>query len=341
LRVVAFPLAVVVASVVSSCIPGRSRPEADPTPTLRAGEPELFGEGVFSTPAYDFFVTFAPDQRTAYICRANGSLTYFTILETHLALRIGRWVEPRVAQFSGRWSDADPDISPDGVWIYWISNRPLPGDTGAVLRVGRDDYDIWFAERTATGEWSAPRHLSAVSLPDVVERSPSVAQNGNLYWGAARSGGRGGSDIWMSRLVNGVYQPPENLGDSVNTRADELEPWIAPDESYLVVAARGRPHAVGESDLYIGYRRNGVWQRLIRLPEPINSIADDQNPSVSPDGRYMYFSSTRSTLDSIPARPLPYRELQRRLTSVGNGLGDIYRVEMRQLGVRGPPVSSP
>ncbi|MFN2567212.1 MAG: Xaa-Pro aminopeptidase [Gemmatimonadaceae bacterium] len=324
----------------ASCVPGRSGPETGAPATLRAGQPELFGEGLFSTAAWDFFIAFTPDQRTAYFCRANGNFSYFTILETYR--RAGRWTEPRIASFSGRWSDADPHISPDGAWIYWISNRPVPGDTGEVLTKGRDNYDIWFAERLASDEWGPPQHLGApVSSATATQWSPSVAASGNLYFGTIRPGGRGGNDIWMSRLVNGVYQPPENLGDSVNTRADEVEPWIAPDESYLILSARGRPSTLGDHDLYISYRRKGVWQRALHLPAPINSEASDLNPSVSPDGRYLYFSSTRSVFDNIPARPMEYREFWRRLMSPGNGLGDIYRVEMSQLGVPAPPEATP
>jgi WD40-like Beta Propeller Repeat len=306
---------------------------------LKAARPELYGEGIFSTPAWDFFIAFTPDQRTAYFCRANGTFTYFTILETYR--RAGRWTEPRVAPFSGRWSDADPHIAPDGAWIYWISNRPLPGDSGAVLTKGREFYEIWFAEKTATGEWGQPRHLGApVSTGTATLWSPSVASSGNLYFGTTRPGGRGGNDIWISRLVNGVYQPPENLGDSINTRAGEVEPWIAPEESYLIFSAQGRPDGLGDHDLYISFRRDGVWRRALHLPAPINSEAGDLNPSVSPDGRYLFFSSTRSTLDTIPQRPYEYRELWRRLMSPGNGLGDIYRVEIAQLGVPTPPTGT-
>jgi Tol biopolymer transport system component len=332
-------LALAVASVIASCATGRSRNE-DPSTPLRPAEPELFGEGIFTTPVWDFFVAFMPDQRTAYFCRANGNFTHFTILETYR--RAGRWTEPRVASFSGRWSDADPHISPDGAWIYWISDRPLPSDTGVRATKARDTYDIWFAERLASGEWGQPKHLGPpVSTPEATQWSPSVATNGNLYFGTTRTGGRGGNDIWMSRLANGVYQSPENLGDSVNTRAGEVEPWIAPDESYLIFSAIGRPSALGEHDLYISYRRNGVWQRALRLPAPINSTAADMNPSVSPDGQYLYFTSTRSVFDSVPPRPYDYRELWRRLNSPGNGLGDIYRVDMERLGVARPSGISP
>ena len=306
--------------------PASERPEYGRGENGRAPAegPELFGVGVFTTPAWDFFVALTPDQRTAYFCRANGSFTYFTILESHWDGR--RWSEPAVAPFSGRWSDADPHISPDGSKLFWISNRPVEGDTA------RSDYDVWYVERAGGGAWGEPKHLGApVSAPGVVEWSPSVAANGNLYFGAVRPGGKGANDLYVARWANGAYAEPENLGDSINTRAGEVEPWIAPDESYLVFSAQGRPDGLGGFDLYLSVRRDGVWQSPRHLGRGVNSRGGDFNQSVSPDGRYLYFSSTRSVFDTMPAARLSYAEMQRRLTSPGNGLGDIYRIELRPL----------
>src|SRR5262249_24574199 len=83
-------------------------------------EPTLYGEGVFSTGAYDFFVAMTPDQNTAYFCRASGDFAYWTILETHRMA--GKWSTPVMAPFAGRWSDADPHLSPDGSKLFFISN---------------------------------------------------------------------------------------------------------------------------------------------------------------------------------------------------------------------------
>jgi hypothetical protein len=57
---------------------------------------------------------------------------------------------------------------------------------------------------------------------------------------------------------------------------------------------------------------------------------------VSPDGQYLSFMSTRSVFDTIPPRPFEYRDFWGRLMIPGNGLGDIYRVEIEQLGVPNP-----
>jgi Tol biopolymer transport system component len=283
--------------------------------------PERFGLGVFTTEAWDFFVALTQDQRTAYFCRANGSFSYFTILESHQ--QNGRWTQPEVAPFSGRWSDADPHIAPDGSKLFFISNRPVTGDSA------RGDYDIWVADRRRDGSWDTPKHLGPpVNSDAATEWSPSPAANGNLYFGTVRAGGKGGNDLYVARWNGSGYGEPENLGDSINTARGEVEPWIAPDESYLVFSGQNRTDGMGGFDLYFAERRNGVWQKARILPAPINSVAGDFNQSVSPDGKWLYFSSTRGVFDQTPQRRLTYAEIQRRLTTAGNGLGDIYRVPM-------------
>ena len=284
--------------------------------------PRLFGEGVFTTAEYDFFVAIAPDQRTAYLCRASADFGWWTILETRRSG--GKWAAPVMAPFSGRWSDADPHFSPDGSQLYFISNRPDSGDTE------RASCDLWLVERAGEG-WSEPRRLGPEVCGEGTEWSPSVAANGNLYFGATREGGRGRDDLWMSRFVEGRYTTPVGLGDSINTKTAEVEPWIAPDESYLIFSAGGRPDGSGGLDLYVSFRRHGAWSSARPLGHGINTAAWEFNPSVSPDGRTLYFTSTRSDFASPPAARMSYPQVSRRLKEPGNGLGDIYSIPIEAL----------
>src|SRR5262245_32993586 len=158
--------------------------------------PTLFGEGVFTTGAYDFFVAMTPDQKTAYFCRAAADFGYWTILETHRTG--GAWSKPTMAPFSGRWSDADPHVTPDGSKLFFISNRPDSGD------VARPTCDLWMVER-AGPRWGEPRRLGSEVLTEATEWSPSISANGNLYFGTTRAGGKGRDDLWMSRLEDGRY----------------------------------------------------------------------------------------------------------------------------------------
>ena len=56
---------------------------AQHTASLAAGGPELFGAGLFSTGAWDFFMPFSPDQRLVLFCRANDDFSAYDNYETH------------------------------------------------------------------------------------------------------------------------------------------------------------------------------------------------------------------------------------------------------------------
>ena len=101
----------------------------------------------------------------------------------------------------------------------------------------------------------------------------------------------------------------------------------------MIFSGGGRPDGKGGLDLYISFRRDGVWSSARPLGNGINSAAWDFNPSVSPDGRTFFFTSARSHFDQPPAARMTYDDLTRRLNSPGNGLGDIYSVPIEALAI--------
>jgi hypothetical protein len=309
-------------AVLASCAGPATKP---PSSAL----PELYGAGLFTTGAWDFFVAFTPDQRRALFCRADDGFAHYDIFETR-ADEHGRWSAPVKPRFAARWSNADPHIAPDGRRVFFISNRPIPPSTDGAER---PTHDIWTAALQPDGEWGDAERLAApINDPEVDRWSPAVAANGNLYFGAELPGGRGGDDLWVARGRGDGYEPPENLGDAINTAGGEVEPWIAPDESYLIFSGLRRADSLGGYDLYISYQTGGRWSPARLLPEPINSRASDFNQSVSPDGRWLYFSSSRPYAGPLGDRFDDPRD-DAGVQGVGNGkTGDIYRVAMTALG---------
>lgn len=295
-------------------------------PAAAAGPrwPELYGAGLFSTGAWDFYMAFSPDQRRVLFGRADDAFQQFELLETRLG--DGRWSAPVRPRFAAEWSNADPHISPDGRRVYFISDRPNAGETAR-----RAGYDIWMAQLGATGEWGEATRVP-VSDPERDEWGPMVSANGNLYFGADRPGGRGGSDMWVARFVDGKYLPAENLGDAINTNMHELEPWIAPDESYLIFSALRRPDGVGRYDLFVSRRVDGAWTKAVPIGGGINTVQSEYNHSVTPDGTWLYFSSTRDFKGTLGERfDVPRNDAA--LRGIGDGKGDIYRVPMSEIGM--------
>jgi len=284
-------------------------------------EPTIFGAGVISTGDDESHPAFTPDGRTLYFLKNTPDFSHWTIVVSRFER--GRWSAPEVAPFSGQYRDADPFITPDGQRFFFISTRPVDGKR-------KEDNDIWMMEKKGDG-WGAPQHLGPTINSEANEWFPTVADNGALYFGSERPGGQGSADIWRAPLTQDRYGAAENLGQPINSRAGEFEPLIAPDESFLIFAAAGRVGGFGAFDLYVSWRKEGVWTQPLNLGEGINSSGWDFAPKLSPDGRYFFFASNRSFADRPLEKRLNYTELISRLRSPRNGLRDIYQVEASAL----------
>jgi Tol biopolymer transport system component len=210
-------------------------------------------------------------------------------------------------------------VARDGKTLYFMSNRPL--------KVGdpvKDDTDIWKVTLSATG-WGDPVRMEAPVNSEADEYYPTIADNGNIYFGSPRKGGLGGSDIWRCRYENGKYQPAENLGEAINTPGNDYEAFIAPDESYLIYNSSTTTSA--HLDFYISYNKNGVWTKAVKLPEPLNSDGIEWSPKVTRDKKWFYFSSTRNRYADTPAKAENMEQFNKRLQGAGNSLADIYTVD--------------
>lgn len=283
--------------------------------------PQIFEPGVISTGDYETHATFSPTGDTVYFIKTSYDLKVSAICVSYK--RNGKWTNPEVASFSGRYMDADPFVTRDGKTLYYMSNRPLK-DSDPV----KDDTDIWKVT-LGPGGWSTPVRLDAPINSEMDEYYPTLADNGDIYFGSTRKGGLGGSDIWRCKYENGRYLPAENLGDAINTRGNDYEAFIAPDESYLIYNSTSG--SLQHLDFYISYNKNGLWTKAVKLPEPLNSDGIEWAPKVTRDKKWFYFGSTRNTWSATPARAENMKELNKRLQGPGNGLADIYTVDFKEI----------
>ncbi len=295
-------------------------PYASDKPTTEA---TVFGDGIISTGLFESHPVFTPDGKTLYFLRSTPTFSLWTIVFSRFER--GRWSTPEVAPFSGQYSDADPFITSDGSRLYFISNRPVPGKA-------KPDLDIWMVEKTNNG-WGEPKNLGAPVNSPGNEWYPTIARNGTIYFGSDRDGGKGRTDIYRCRLVDGKYTDAENLGDSINTPFNEFEALITPDESFLILMAGGRPDAKGGFDLYISHNQNGAWTKPTNLADQINSSGNEYSPAISPDGKYFFWTSTRSFTEKTLEKRMNYPELMTKLQSPRNGLGDIYFIDLSVVNI--------
>ena len=290
---------------------GGSQPADTPSPP----QPEIIGEGVVSTPEDELGGNLSADGRTLYFERSAPPHYLYVLYETHL--EGGRWSAPEVLPFSGRYRDTDPVLSPDGRTMLFASDRPVAG-------LDRHHFYIWQARKTPKG-WSEPEFLNGPVNDGFNQVFCSIARNGNLYFTSSRKGA--GYDIYRSRLVNGKYQPAEDLGPDLNAPSIwTFESTIAPDESYLLIGSFGRQPSYGSSDLYVSYNRNGVFTKPENLGPVVNTPARDYSPRISGDGKWLIYTSER--LDRAPALPFTHNDFERLIRGVYNTLGNLYRIPL-------------
>jgi creatinine amidohydrolase len=277
-----------------------------PPPGMTA---KLFAPSIVSTERRELNLAWLPDGRAVFFSRdrgARGTVVMMTASDG------GRWTRTEPAPFSrGGHSDVDMFVTADGNQIYFCSDRPLPGTTppvqGAVAPSAGGTPPppppaprsaIWTVARTATG-WGEPAWLGPVITSGMEDYYPTLTRQGTLYFSSNRPGGFGENDIYRARRVNGQWTAPENLGRPVSSEFREFDPFIAPDESYVIFAST-RPGGLGGADLYVSFREaSGAWGEPKNMGPGVNSPASDYTPMLSPDGKYLFFTSGRAGQDDI------------------------------------------
>ncbi len=188
----------------------------------------------------------------------------------------GQWSTAKRVSFSDQGENYEPFFSQDGKSVYFVSNR----STGKQWN-GR----IWQVERQGQA-WGEPKMLDIPVETDKGLWFPSVTRDGLVYFGAYldKPENYGKSDIYSFNPTNGEIS---NLSP-LNTEFEEWDPFIAPDESYMIFAS-DRTGGFGAVDHYISFKAEGAWGIPVNMGPKINSSAYDVAAKVTPDQRFILF----------------------------------------------------
>lgn len=223
---------------------------------------QVFLPGIVSTPAQEYGLTVTKDWTEIYFTRSDGGQpTIMMMTCTDHGLR-----RPVAAPFSGRFIDGHPCLLPGGHRMVFVSRRPCSGAKQAL--------NPWMVERT-DGGWSAPKSLGSPVIDQTVH-APSISSIGTIY----------ASGIIKLRESEEGYLPAESLSPEI----DGYGPAVAADESFLVFSAR-RTGGFGGIDLYVVFAdHDGHWGEPRNLGPGVNTEHVEGSPTLSLDGRYLFFS---------------------------------------------------
>lgn len=276
---------------------------------------KVFAPKIVSNGFHELGLAISPNGKEMFYIMSDKGYSHYVIVNSHILN--SHWTQPELAHFTGDYSNYALAFSPDGNRLYFSSKRPIPGTSEP-----RTDYEIWYVELQNT-KWSEAKHLTDLSS-EINEVNMSFTSTGKMYLQISSPSGAG--DIYTSEYINGKYQKPVSIGSPINTDKNEARPFIAPDESYLLFHSN-REGTLGWMDIYISFRNeDGTWCEPINMGEDINTTSSDFGPMVSPDGKYLFFSSYRG-LDAVDLKGKTYNELIELYKSPQNGYATLYWVD--------------
>ncbi len=195
----------------------------------------------------------------------------------------GEWTRPEPAEGSinSTHDEGTPAFTPDGQTMYFTRARQEATEHTGL--------EIWVSHRS-DARWSEPEPLEIVKTDSLYNFAhPAVSPDGRwLYFASDMPGGYGGYDLWRISLDRGGT--PSNLGDRVNTPADEVFPYVR-DDSTFYFSSDGHP-GLGGLDIFKASKTDtGNWT-VSNMLAPLNSPADDFG-IVFGSGERGFFSSGR------------------------------------------------
>lgn len=232
----------------------------------------------FSSDLNDYNLSVDRAGRAAVFARSKAEFAEARIFVS--TRQDGRWSEPAPIAFSDvRYSDTDPWLTPDGQWLYFISNRPVPGQPA------KKDLDIWRSRRLADG-WSAPEHLGEVNGPGT-ELGVEL-HGGTLYFSSVRKGGKGGLDIYSARQSGNGFEPPKAVEGPFNSSASDSDFTLSSDGRRALFWRS----IAGAGKLHVARLGPDGWSDPEPLPDNINHGSFNFTPSFAADGKNFTYAST-------------------------------------------------
>jgi outer membrane protein OmpA-like peptidoglycan-associated protein len=156
-------------------------------------------------------------------------------------------------------------LSPDGNTLFFASEAQK--GVGAI--------DLYKSTRQGDGKWSTPELLPFNT--EYNEDAPFMAEDGTLYFASNGLPGYGGYDIYKTKLVNGRWAAPENLGQPINSPGDEIYFSLLPNSS-IGYYSSSRADGKGDMDIYELHYISTDIPECTSDKDPLLAIETQVNP---------------------------------------------------------------
>jgi len=235
--------------------------------------PEIFAPGIISLNGrYEHIISFSPDLDEVYFSASKEDedpSVYFSKLEDK------KWTNPKKANFTKgkKVGEMHPFVSPNGEKIYFVAHDSFTKPHH------EESIKIWYVNRFENS-WSDAIQLDSPINDDFVFY-PNQAKNGDLFYFNMSK-----RKTYYAPNKNGKFPEVHEVGIEFGVHG-----FISTSQDFLVVNARNKEDDQrNDSDIYVYFKKkNGTWSKPINLGNEVNSNFGETSPSITPDGKYLFF----------------------------------------------------
>jgi Tol biopolymer transport system component len=214
---------------------------------------------------YEFAISFAPGgDRLLFTAQVPDEIVQ--VLQSRVI--DGSWTKPEAVSLAAgaRRDEMEAFFARDGRYVYFA-----PYDEGLDVRIWRVEID--------GDRWVDPAPLTG-PIAEAPAFFPTSASSGTIYYTNIAE-----RKPYRARQANDGSWQPEPLAIEFGGHI-----FVAPDESFVLVDAR-RDDSRGKGDIYVAFATaDGGWTTPVNLGDGVNSEYSESCPSMSDDGKYLFFS---------------------------------------------------
>ncbi|URM35485.1 OmpA family protein [Flavobacterium anhuiense] len=211
---------------------------------------ERFGKDI-TTKYHEACIAFSPDEKTIYFTRNNyngklkrdskgiNNLKIFSATASENSNGTVSWKDIQELPFnSDDYSVGHPSVSKNGKKLYFVSD--MPGTIGST--------DIFVVDILGNNQFSQPKNLGEKINTTGREMFPYITDQA-LYFSSDGFLGLGGLDVFESRINDGAFDAPANLGAPLNSNRDDFG-YIVNESTNRGFVSSNRKTGKGDDDIY-------------------------------------------------------------------------------------------
>lgn len=191
---------------------------------------------------------------------------------------------------------------------------------------GIGNCDLYVSHQDDEGKWGTPKNLGTSINSVAWDSQPSLSHSEDtLFFASDRIGGFGLSDIYYSvKLPDGSWSVAKNMGPIINTRENEVSPFMHPVYDVLYFSSTGHMLRFGDFDIFKSRKVNGVWLEPKSIGPLVNGAGSEYYFTIDSQSKNLYYARTEEGSKDLDifSFPLPMEAQPNAVVSLQGTLTD-------------------